>query len=92
MSVLYCLQKSHGAPEAKIRHVGDLGNVEAGPTGEAKIDFMDNVIALEGEHCILGRAIVVHSGEDDLGLGNEKDSLTTGHAGTRIACGVVGIA
>jgi len=40
---------------------------------------------------ILGRAIVVHELEDDLGKGNQTDSKTTGHAGGRLACGVVGL-
>lgn len=44
-----------------------------------------------GEHCILGRAVVVHAGEDDYGLGGHSDSLTTGHAGDRLACGIIGI-
>lgn len=85
-------KKNHGAPTAEERHVGDLGNVVADSSGVAKIDFSDNVISLSGEHCIIGRAVVVHSGEDDLGLGGQSDSLTTGHAGDRLACGVIGIA
>jgi len=33
----------------------------------------------------------VHADEDDLGRGGFPDSKTTGHAGARIACGVIGI-
>jgi Cu-Zn family superoxide dismutase len=32
----------------------------------------------------------IHDSPDDLGLGGHKDSLTTGHAGKRITCAVIG--
>ena len=32
----------------------------------------------------------VHADPDDLGKGGHPDSLTTGHAGGRLACGVIG--
>ena len=38
---------------------------------------------------VLGKAIVVHAGEDDLGLGGDDGSLATGNAGGRRACGVI---
>ncbi len=41
---------------------------------------------------MVGRAIVVHADEDDLGRGGFEDSKTTGHAGSRISCGVIGLA
>ncbi|KAL0107898.1 hypothetical protein PUN28_014874 [Cardiocondyla obscurior] len=83
---------THGAPEDTVRHVGDLGNIQANSAGEATINITDNVISLKGSNSILGRSIVVHSGEDDLGKGNSSLSLTTGNAGDRWACGVIGIA
>ena len=35
------------------------------------------------------RAIVVHAGVDDLGLGGASDSLTTGNAGARLVIVIV---
>lgn len=81
--------RTHAAPDAPKRHVGDLGNIEAGPDGVAKLDFEDCIITLCGRRTILGRGVVVHDGEDDLGLGGFPDSKTTGHAGNRTACGIM---
>jgi len=35
--------------------------------------------------------VILHKDEDDLGLGANEDSLKTGNAGERIACGVIGL-
>ena len=35
---------------------------------------------------ILNLSLVLHQGEDDLGLGGQSDSLSTGHAGARLQC------
>ncbi|KAJ8935173.1 hypothetical protein NQ318_000834 [Aromia moschata] len=86
-----CHGVNHGAPEDSVRHVGDLGNIVALSTGVSTINFTDTVIALEGEHTIIGRTVVVHAGEDDLGKGGDEESLLTGNAGGRVACGVIGI-
>ena len=51
-----------------MRHVGDLGNVVAGADSVAKVDFSDNLVALFGPHSVIGRTMVVHALEDDLGL------------------------
>lgn len=86
------LGKDHGGPQADVRHVGDLGNVEAGADGVAKVNITDKLIQLQGEHSIIGRTLVVHADPDDLGKGGHELSKTTGNAGARLACGVVGIA
>lgn len=83
--------KTHGSPIDEVRHVGDLGNVEADADGKATVDIIDGVITLTGPNSIIGRAIVVHADVDDLGKGGHELSLTTGNAGGRLACGVIGI-
>lgn len=75
--------KKHGAPDAKERHVGDLGNVEANSEGHVSHHMQDKVISLRGRHSIIGRAIIVHAKPDDFGQ-------PTGNAGARVACGVIG--
>ncbi|XP_071445423.1 superoxide dismutase [Cu-Zn] [Hetaerina americana] len=84
--------KEHGGPTDEVRHVGDLGNVEAGADGKAKIEIADSMISLSGPMNIIGRTMVVHADPDDLGKGGHELSKTTGNAGARSACGVIGIA
>lgn len=83
-------KKEHGAPDAAIRHAGDLGNIEADQSGSAKVKITDSQISLSGPNNILGRTVVVHADVDDLGLGGHELSKTTGNAGGRIGCGVIG--
>jgi len=84
-------KKSHGAPEDENRHVGDLGNIESGNDRIARVHIVDSIISLSGPNNVIGRALVVHGGQDDLGRTNHPDSKTTGNAGARAACGVIGI-
>jgi Cu-Zn family superoxide dismutase len=83
---------SHGGPSDSYenRHVGDLGNVIADENGNVEVTFEDSLITLSGELSIIGRSVVIHADEDDLGKGGFPDSKTTGHAGSRISCGVIG--
>lgn len=86
---------NHGGPadDAKHRHVGDLGNIVAGEDGTVWIDVTDDMISLKtgSPNSIIGRSVVIHADEDDLGKGTFPDSKTTGHAGARVACGVIGL-
>lgn len=84
--------KTHGAPEDVERHVGDMGNIQTDAFGVSKGSKTDKLVTLFGENSILGRTVVVHGGQDDLGKGGHPDSLKTGNAGGRPACGVIGFA
>jgi Cu-Zn family superoxide dismutase len=77
--------QNHGGPPGTKgqRHTGDLGNVE----GVNTYTYTLKDVSVED---ILGRSVIIHSGEDDLGLGGQDDSLKTGHSGARIACAVIG--
>ena len=84
-------KKNHGSPADEERHTGDLGNVTADANGLAKVDIKDKLISLgANNYNILGRALVVHEKGDDLGRGGDAESLKTGNAGGRFACGVIG--
>lgn len=83
--------KKHGGPTSRERHVGDLGNIITDGYGRTKMHINDHMIKLHGTKCnIIGRGLVIHEDLDDLGLGENKESLITGNAGKRIACAVIG--
>lgn len=84
----------HGGPGDFMRHAGDMGNVEASAEGIVDATIVDDKISLDAasDLSIVGRSCVLHADEDDLGRGFFEDSSTTGHAGARIACGVIGLA
>ena len=81
---------NHGGPTDSERHAGDLGNITANSSGVAEVNISDKHMG--GIKSIVGRAIVVHAGVDDLGKGGHPDSLKTGNAGGRFACGIIAIA
>jgi Cu-Zn family superoxide dismutase len=85
---------SHGGPQDAVRHAGDLGNVEADARGIVDATIVDSAVSLlpASPASIVGRSCVLHADEDDLGRGGHADSLTTGHAGARLTCGVIGLA
>ncbi|MCA9522808.1 MAG: superoxide dismutase family protein [Myxococcales bacterium] len=74
----------HGAPQMKMRHDGDLGNIVADKQGNAQIEWKDKTMQLKGPRSIIGRGVIVHAKEDDL------KTQPTGNAGARVGCGVIG--
>lgn len=76
----------HALPAAATRHAGDLGNLQADASGNAKLEItVSNCTVAGAMNPILGRAVIVHAKPDDGGQ-------PVGNAGGRIACGVIGIA
>ena len=72
----------HGAPDDAQRHEGDLGNLIADASGNAHYERMDSSLSFEGTNSIVGRAVIVHAGMDDM-------TQPVGNAGARVACGVI---
>jgi len=76
----------HAGPDANMRHVGDLGNIEADDSGHAHYDKVDTHIRFFGPASIIGRGLIIHEKADDL------KTQPTGNAGGRVSCGVIGVA
>lgn len=75
---------AHGSPETMPHHAGDLGNIEVNAKGIGKLKLtLQGLTVAEGDHSVLGRAVVVHADPDDL------KSQPAGNSGARIACGVI---
>jgi superoxide dismutase, Cu-Zn family len=75
----------HGGPSDAIGHAGDLGNLVVNDRGSATIDVTVGGISVSKDKPdgIIGRALIIHAGEDDL------KTDPTGNAGGRAACGVI---
>src|SRR5438270_1733751 len=75
----------HAGPDTAARHEGDMGNVEADASGNAKVHYVDHQISLTNDaKSAIGRSVVVHAKPDDL------KTQPSGDSGARIACGVIG--
>jgi len=79
--------KNHGGLYDSDSHAGDLGNIEFNKEGNC---FMKITVNKFNVQEIIGRSIIIHEGEDDLGVSRDEESLKTGHSGKRIACSVIG--
>lgn len=74
----------HGGPAGEVRHGGDLGNLKADANGTARSSVKVGGVTIDGgPDRIIGRAVVIHAGADDL------TSQPAGNSGGRVACGVI---
>ncbi|KAK5926406.1 hypothetical protein CgunFtcFv8_021981 [Champsocephalus gunnari] len=70
-------------------HPGDFGNFVA---QKGKINTMiESEATLFTGLSVIGRAVVIHEREDDLGSGGDAGSLLSGNAGRRLGCCIIGI-
>ena len=84
----------HGGPNSKFKHNGDLGNIyNIKPNTSGTKIVSSKVLNLNkcNKNSIIGRSVIIHRDRDDLGKGKNKESLKTGNAGARLACGIIGI-
>jgi len=94
--------KTHGSLFLGMpSHSGDMiNNIKGNSKGKFKYAYHDPRINLRGDvnDSIIGRSVVIHQGNDDLGLGGmdpynphvRRESLKTGNAGKRMACSIIG--
>ena len=80
--------REHGFNTEKGPHIGDLPNVHVAADGILKVEFFTDRLTLEegAENSLRrpdGAAVVVHADPDDY------SEQPAGHAGARIACGVI---
>jgi superoxide dismutase, Cu-Zn family len=76
--------RKHGAPGSPDHHAGDLGNLNADEYGKATLSLLFDDISVGKEAGgVIGRALIVHAGPDDL------KTDPTGNSGGRVACGVI---
>ena len=74
----------HACPPEPSRHAGDLGNIEINAEGHGMIEMDSDKFTLgPGELSVVGRALILHEGEDDC------TTQPTGDAGARLACGQI---
>ncbi|XP_069781146.1 extracellular superoxide dismutase [Cu-Zn] [Narcine bancroftii] len=71
-------------------HPGDFNNFRV-RNGKI-VEHLRNLRAsLFGPESILGRAVVIHEKEDDLGLGGDEESVKNGNAGRKLACCTIAV-
>ncbi|HUJ26987.1 MAG TPA: superoxide dismutase family protein [Myxococcales bacterium] len=76
-------KKQHGFMTAEGPHAGDLPNIEVGPEGHARAEFIAADATMDALQDADGSALVIHAKQDDY------KSQPAGDAGDRVACGVI---
>ena len=80
-------KEQHGKWGAPPFHSGDIGNIKIDKSGKGTLTFIDQQnrwsIGGPSETNIIGRAVVVHQGKDDM------ISQPSGAAGERTGCGPI---
>ena len=77
------MNSSHAFPPSTSRHLGDMGNMITNQEGVGSYDSTLNLLDLNGQYSIVGRAVVLHELRDD-GAG------ATGNAGSKLGSCVIG--
>ena len=82
---------NHGGLKSRNCHAGDLGNIKSKRGVSSGTIRTKKITLRKSIRNIIGRMIIVHADRDDVGKGCDEESLKTGNAGKRLACGVIGI-
>ena len=81
------LGKKHGLTSPDGAHAGDLPNLEADASGQARYEARTDRLTLsDGPTSVFdadGSAVVIHASADD------QQTDPTGNSGGRVACGVI---
>ncbi|CAH8497417.1 unnamed protein product [Schistosoma turkestanicum] len=81
----------HGGLTGQPRHPGDFGNLYVNHGGVMNFNLTVDISSIIEHDGFIGRALVIHEQEDDLGRMGNEGSRKTGNSGKRLTCAVVGI-